>query len=266
MFRLPISIRSAFDHLRFSQRQRETPDLWTGQTQIFDSTSMPVELELPARLYERGEIESVLTVHVTDVLGGFGIADYQVKRWRRLLEQGKVPHELLAQLPDPTDLGGSSFILALLERYSGAAYHVIGSRRIGAVINHPVTLRTSHGGVGNMGLGWALDADNTEPLSAELVSIGRASLRYLVLKLHELTGKLVILVPHRVWSSGRREDPGKIVWMAIVRPVVDELGATIVEIGYNTKASSGAYITTEWDDRAHYDKRLKPVQRTSLAA
>lgn len=255
MLELPIALRSAFDRLRFPERQRTTPEV-----RGFDTTSMPVDLDLPVRLYRPGEIWPVVTVHVTDVMGGFGVAAYQIAPWRKRLELGKVPAELLAQLPDPTDLGGSSYLLALLERYSRDAYHQIGSRRAGNVKNHPLTLRTSHGNDGNGGPGWALDCHHTEELTAELVAVGIASLADLVMALHTLTGKVVAIVPHRAWSSGRRVDPEVRVWQRVILAVVEQLGLAVVKCAYETKSDGGLPIPTTWDEHAHYDVKGRPVK------
>ncbi len=224
---------------------------------------MPVRLKLPARLFKPHEIKPIMTVHVTDVTGGFGVASYQIAPWRKLLEFGKVTAELLAQLPDPTDLGGSSYLLALLQRYSGDAYHNIASRRAGDVINHPLTLRTSASNGGNMGAAWAVDAGHAEQLSPELIAVGQASLMRSILALHEHTGEVVIVVPHRCWSDQRLGDTGIIAWRAIVLPVVEALGPAVCVVGYNTRGGSGRYISTSWDPAALYDDKGRPVARVA---
>lgn len=86
----------------------------TPQIPGFDTTTMPVELDLPVKPRDPKSVV-MLTVHVTDVPGGFGVAKSLVAKWRLRLELGKVPADLESQLPDPADLGGSSFLLGLLE-------------------------------------------------------------------------------------------------------------------------------------------------------
>ena len=230
--------------------QRTTPSVLG-----FDATSMPVELDHPATVRPESTV-TVLTVHVTDVAGGFGVASSAVKRWRGLLALAKVPGELLVQLPDPEDLGGSSYLLALLERYSRCPYHRIASRRAGDVRNHPLSLRTSHGNGGNLGAGWAVDCGHAERLSPELVAIARVSLAQSIRDVVAAGGRCVV-VPHRVWSGDRTADTSATVWREIVRPTVDLLaGAGVpVVIGYRTVAGSGRPIPRSWDDRALYDDR-----------
>lgn len=112
--------------------QRATPAILG-----FDTTTMPVKLKYSPRKRDPKSVV-LLTVHVTDVEGGFSVARYLIAKWRRFLELGKVPRDLTTQLPDVADLGGSSYLLGLLERYSGLAYHRVASRRAGNVRNHPL--------------------------------------------------------------------------------------------------------------------------------
>jgi hypothetical protein len=237
-------------------QQRATPKVLG-----FDTTTMPVHLKLPVKLRDPRTVV-MLTVHVTAVKGGFGVEQRKVAGWRRLLELGKVPGELLSQLPDHTDLGGSSFLLALLERYSRVAYHRVASRRAGNVRNHPLSLRTSHGNGGNDGAGWAIDCGNTERLSAELIEIGRTSLESQICEVISEGGGKAVVIPHRVWSSKRTADTGRPVWSEIVAPTVQRLAKAglAVEIGYNTKGGTGRPIPRSWDANALFDdqgRRLK---------
>jgi hypothetical protein len=238
------------DHLE----QRTTPEVLG-----FDTTSMPVDLEHVPTIRDASSV-TVLTAHVSDVAGGFGVAKQAVARWRRWLEQGKVPAELVRQLPDPTDLGGSSFLLALLERYSRAPYHRIGSRRAGNIRNHPTTLRTAHGNGGNLGNGWALDCGHKETLTDELIRVGRASFADAVADVVEAGGSCVV-VPHRVWAADRRVDTSAAVWLHIVKATVLELQrvGVPVRIGYNTSAGGGLPIPRSWDPDALYDDRGRVI-------
>lgn len=262
MFGMPIALRSILDRLQHSERQdaaRLTPEPASHVRRI-NTTSMPVDLKHPPRMRTPAEMAylQVLTAHVTDVDGGYGVAKFQLDRWRARLQTGKVPADLLGQLTDPADLGGASFELALLERYSAAPYHRIGSRRLGSIRNHPMGLRTSHGGPGgNDGGGWALDCDNTEKLAPSLVEIGMASLDDAIAEMLELGAPRVVVVGHRAWEKNRLQDPGAIVWREVVVPVVDaraRAGFPVV-IGYRTKAGTGLPVPLSWDDRALFDDR-----------
>lgn len=231
--------------------QRVTPEILG-----FDTTSMPVDLALPARPRDPKTVK-LITVHVTDVSGGFGVAKSAVARWRKLLEQGKVPREIAAQLRDPTDLGGSSFLLALLERYSRCAYHSIGSRRAGTVRNHPLSLRTSHGDGGNRGAGWALDCGHKEALTPYLVDVGIDSLSDLCHEVLDDGFGEVVLAPHRAFARDRIADTSAGPWGQVVRPVVDDLAARglPVSIDYEIAEKGGRPIPRSWDDRALFDDK-----------
>lgn len=243
-----LAVRSIVDAVLYSEKQRTSPEF-----RVFDTSTFPVDLALPSRLYRPGEMVSVVTCHVTDVDGGYGVSKRQVAAARKLIEHGKVPAEIALQLP--FDIDDASYMLALLIRYSGAAYHRLASRRVGDVINHPLTLRTSHGNGGNMGPGWACDCGSKERLSPELAAAGIASLSGLVRATFERTGHVVVLVPHRVWSSQRLGDTGSIVWRTIVLAVVEDLGRDMIVVGYNTRGGTGRYISTTFDPSALYDDR-----------
>lgn len=220
----------------------------------YDTTSFPLDLSLSSRSRSATTVELV-TVHVTDVTGGFGVAKSAVARWRKLLEHDDVPRELVRQLPAPHDLGGSSFTLALLERYARCPYHWIGSRRAGVVRNHTAELRTSHGAGGNRGLGWALDAGHDEALSDELVAAGFRSLVQCISEAHEGSGSVIDVVPHRVFSASRRVDPGAAVWRTIVLSAVDALGPSVCQVNYDLVEARGRPVPWTWDSHALFDER-----------
>lgn len=224
-----------------------------ANTEIFGdyvSYALPTDLKYKPRLYEPGEIKPVITTHVTDIPTGFGVADYQMAPWRKRLKKGQVAKELLEQLPDPKNIEQSAYILALLERLHGNAYHRIGSRVLGDIKNYPLALRTAHGDAGNIGPGWALDSGNNEPMTPALIKAGRESLEGLITELAALTGQQVVLVGHRVWDwPDKAEDPGAIVWREIVIPSMQATGAIA---GYNT-AAGGRPIPRHWDPKALYD-------------
>lgn len=251
-----MSTRSIIDQVFYREKQRTD-----SRPLVFDTTALPVKLKLPARLFKPGEIKPIVTIHCTDVRGGFGLAKYQIAAARKLLELGKVPAELALQLP--FDIDDASYILALLIRYSGDAYHRLASRRVGDVINHPLTLRTSHGNTGNFGPGWAVDAAHDEVLPRELVAYGVASLTAHVLDVHRHCNAQVILAPHRAWASDRLRDPGLYTWQGIVLEVVRQLGPDVVVIGYGTKAGSGRPVGNDWDPNALYDVKGRPLRQAA---
>lgn len=221
----------------------------------YNAFALPTDLKYEPRLFKPGEMKPIVTVHVTDIAGGFDVKEFQIAPWKIALSKGLVRAELVAQLPDPSNIEQSATILALLERLHGNAYHEIASRVLGVIDNYPITLRTSHGDTGNFGPGWALDASNTEPMTPELIAAGRRSLARIIRLTQQATGQQVIVVPHRVWEMGRAEDPGAIVWREIVLPVLAETGAVA---GYNTVAG-GMPIPVTWDPRAKYTAYGKPL-------
>lgn len=214
-----------------------------GPTVDADTTWMPVELALPSRL--RVAPEPIVTGHVTDVFGGFGVAKSAIKRWAAIIAAGK---------PSPSS---DPKIAALLERYSKCAYHGLGSRLAGAIRNHPATLRTSHGNGGNKGMGWALDCGHREELTPALVGAGFRSLTATIVECHEATGEVVSVVPHRVWSGKRRVDTDSIVWRAVVLPVVSALGPSVCRVDYELcdRKAGGLPIGRGFDPAALFDDK-----------
>lgn len=202
--------------LALHESQHDRSDVPTPDV---DTTWLPVKLALPSRLRERPD--PILTVHVTDVTGGFGVAKSAIKRWEAIIAAGK-------QAP-----GDGAFASALLERYSGCAYHGIASRRVGAVRNHPATLRTSHGNGGNRGMGWAADMGHSEALTPALAGAGLRSLSATIVENHLATGEVVSVVPHAVWSGKRRVDTDGTVWRGIVLPTVEALGSSVCAIDWD---------------------------------
>ncbi len=225
MITAPIWIRSLVDGLAHREQQR-TVDHRSGMRWDVDQAHRVEPLKLPSR--QRTTIDPLVTVHVTDVTGGFGVAARHKHR----------------------------FAEALADRYTGVAYHAIASRRIGTVRNHSIWRRTSHGNGGNRGAGWAVDCGHAEPLSPELAATAYRSLVLLVLDVHEATGETVVVVPHRVFSAGRRADPGPIVW-GVVRQVVDALGPSLCRVDYTMREAGGLPVPRSWDPAAAHDDKGK---------
>lgn len=231
---------------------------------------LPLRLKYAPRDFAPGERAPIRTIHVTDVRGGFGLADQpapgysQVRPWRKALAAGTVPAPLLrvaeaiAAADGETSAEEVARVLALLERYSHEPYHDLCSRALGDLALHPASRRTSASNGGNVGLAWAADVHRTERLDA-LTGPLRASLRRALAEQREGADAPIVVVPHRAWSEMRLVDPqprapvGIGVWSEVVIPVVAELGRDVCVIGYNTRGGSGRPIPTEWDGAARFD-------------
>lgn len=190
----------------------------TSTVREWDATALPYKLKLPARPFRPGELAPFVTVHVSDVVGGFGVSKARDRHWSKV-GAGILP-------------GATSFESALLERYRGVAYHRLASRRLGVVRNHPASLRTSHGNAGNKGLGVAVDCGHAEELSPELVAAGFRAVTGAIEECFLACGSdsPVSVVPHAVWSGKRAVDTDARVWAAIVLPAVVALGPDVCRI------------------------------------
>lgn len=232
MIVLPIALRGLVDRAMYRERQEERL-AERGEPPAHDITDWPRDLALPSRPFAAGVPAPLVTVHVTDVAGGFGVSKAQIKA------------------------AGGDYATALLRRYHGCAYHRIVSRRVGLVTNHPLSLRTSHGNGGNRGAGWAIDCGHAEALSDAFIAAAIDSLEDLVLDTYEATGETVIVVPHRVFSKKRTADTSREVWSRIVRPAIDRLDedwSGVARIDYML-VSGGRPVPRSWDDRALFDDR-----------
>lgn len=193
-----------------------------------DQASRNEPLKLPSR--PRTMLDALVTVHVTDVRGGFGVASKHKDR----------------------------FESALLDRYARVPYHAIASRRLGTVRNQDITRRTSHGNGGNRGVGMAVDAAHDEILSPELELSARNALILIVLDVRHYTGEVVDIVPHRAFSSQRLRDPGPHVWR-VCQAVEDLLGSSICRCDLDLCEASGRPVPRSWDNRSDFDDRGFPI-------
>lgn len=237
---VPIWLRSLVDRALYRERQEDRLEA-RAEPPAHDLTAWPVDLALPSRA--RSDMSPLVTVHVTDVAGGFGVSKQQLKA---------------AQAhPATAELVGGAYALALLRRYHGCAYHRLVSRRVGLVTNHPLTLRTSHGNGGNRGAGWAIDCGHREALSDAFVAAAIDSLEDLILDVHEATQAHrtsdpgpVVVVPHCVFSKKRKADTSGTVWRLIVVPAVERVlrdwGPSVVRIGYDL-VEGGYPIPADWE-------------------
>ena len=228
---VPIWLRSFADALLYRERQEDRLEARV-EPPAHDLTDWPVSLALPSRPRALEDLAPLVTVHVTDVAGGFGVSKQQLK-------------------------AAGDYETALLRRYHGCAYHRLVSRRVGLVTNHPLTLRTSHGNGGNRGAGWAIDCGHREThgqLGDAFIAAAIDSLEDLILDVYEATGETgpVVVVPHCVFSKKRKADTSGTVWRLIVVPavarVVEDYGPSVVRIGYEM-VEGGYPIPADWGPR-----------------
>lgn len=231
---IPFALRGFFDRLFADERQRAAL-AEREEPPSHNISDRPAQLELPARPFRFGERDPLVVVHITSVRGGFGVSKRQL-----------------------ADAGGDR-TEALLRRYHGCAYHRIVSREIGSVVNHPLTLRTSHGNAGNRGVGLAIDCGIDEPLAPAFVSACRDALEDLILDMYQEHKEAIAVVPHRAFSAKRRADTSAVAWREVVRPTVDTIaldyGDSVCRIDYELAEGGGRPVPLSWDDRALYDDR-----------
>jgi hypothetical protein len=218
-----------------------------------DQTHLP-----PVRKYKAAPADSIITVHVTDVQGGFGVLKSAVNRW-----QARIGEHMVREYNAPRVSSGvlDARLFALCERYKGLPYHRITSHAGDEILNHEFGLRTPHGNGGNRGVGWAIDVGRSEALNSAQISGGRVTLRRLILDVLDFVSDPghVLVLPHRAFSPRRLPDPGPIVWRDIVRPVVDEFPARTVRIDYHYAEAGGRPVPLSWDPDAKYDDRGRVI-------
>jgi hypothetical protein len=210
-----------------------------------------------------------ITVHVTDVLGGFGVSKAAVKRWGAYLydHAGALP-DYLPEFPlDPmADVMATARRLALWERLKDQAYHQIGAANGDSLAVRGIESWSWHAGkwANTNSAGFAADVHHAQDLDTFTIQTNQAALRALywrVVAYWEVeTGEpapVIKVIPHRATDKNRRVDPqgnaAEGVWTNVVLPVIDaEPG---LEADYNFKTASGLWIPKPWDPNALYDWR-----------
>lgn len=242
----------------------------------FDLTSMPYK---QSKVYPQRRDPATLdlcVVHVSDVTGGAGVSKRRVQHWESVLRRrgtaAFLGADILGYLQDhhgvlyddePEYLAAARRI-ALWERMRNWPYHRIGAANGDNLRNHPLSFRTKHGNAGNDGAGWALDIGHDEDLQQWHIETGRASLTSLLCDMHEAGSKHVRVAPHRCFSAGRRNDPGRRVWLGVVKPVVEVL--PWVSIDYELSVGSGRPVPRSWDPEALFDDRGRRLDDHSEVA
>lgn len=87
----------------------------------------------------------------------------------------------------------------------------------------------------------------------------RAALLLTVRKCQEVGARIGLIQAHRNYSGGRRGDPGELLWRLNAVPLRE---ACHLETYFNRATGGGRPIPREWDDRAVYDYRGRPVDRS----
>jgi len=208
-----------------------------------------------------------LTVHVTDVNGGFGVSKRAVQRWGDYLydHAGKLP-AFVPEFPlDPMDDAiASARRLALWERLAGQAYHQIGSANGDSLAIRGIDSWSWHAGkwANTNSAAWALDCHHAQDLDTWTIQTGQASLRALYWRVAAYweveTGEpapVIRVIPHRATDKNRRVDPqGNVahgVWTDVVLPVVDSTPG--LEVDYEFRIASGRQVPRVWDPNALHD-------------
>lgn len=206
----------------------------------------------------RIECDPLVVIHVTDVMGGFGVSEQRARYWQRRLDDPHHPdHGRNAPSFQPAHATVSTSALLALddrlarwERYKRLPYHWIASCDGDVVRNHSRELRTHHGNGGNRGIGFAVDCGRFERPADRVIDAGRETLRRAVLDVWQ-SERPVTLAPHRSFSGQRLPDPGPIVWREVVLPVVREL--PFARLDYTLAEAQGRPIPRSWDPNAIFD-------------
>ncbi len=223
----------------------------------FDLTSWKPK-KLKAYKQPRTSPPERITVHVTDVNGGFGVSKRRVDAHRK---SPSAPPEVLKQLRGTTD-DVLARRLALWERYKDLAYHVIAAGNGDVILNRPLHEMTWHGnGSNRTAAGWAIDVGHKQVLDDFMIETGRASLRSLISRMFdELRVAEMIphthtihIAPHRAFSASRRNDTNIEVWTKVVKHVVAETENVFID--YEIKMGKGRPVPSSWDPAALFDAR-----------
>lgn len=270
---LPWSLRSAFEiSLRLvgvTELQRRQV-IFAGPHGFDLSSWTPPPDKAKAyvgRVHDLGELDTIV-VHITAVRGGFGVSARRVRFWQAVLDGSarppeRFPVDLLRALPIGR-IEDQARRLALWERYRTVPYHQIAAANGDSLANHDLARYSWHAGLGNYGVGWALDCGAGERLDDWLVSTGQASLGALIHRIDPTYSRTIWVVPHRAFTRGRVRDTGGEVWARVVKPVV--LATPNVRIDYQLRMGTGRPVPIDWDPEALYDSKGRPLPAFREAA
>jgi len=149
---------------------------------------------------------SVLLIHQTAVLGGFGVTKHQ-----------------LAAVPEHLPPAEREQV-ARQTRYRSTPYHAVydPKSRV-SIVQWPVWAYMWHGNGGNIdSVGWAYD--DKIPGGDLDVDAAREALRHVIDAARRQGAELARVESHRQHSSARGGDPGAEIWRGVVLPIAAECG------------------------------------------
>lgn len=210
-----------------------------------------------------------MTIHVTDVAGGFGVGKKRTQYWADRVIVGNLP-EYLPPLPED-DVFLAAQRLALWERLKDQAYHQVACQNGDSLATRAIEDWSWHAGkwANTWACGFAVDCHHGEDLTDWLIDTGRAAMRALAhrmvarhVKVLEELRAPILVHPHRSTSGDRRVDPQgrrpRGVWTDIVIPVVESMAE--LEVDYELRKGNGRPVPDIWDKGALYDWRGRRVE------
>lgn len=271
----PFITRSIIENLRewLGGLSRQA-DQYRFANRGFDLTPFPIVKPKTYGLIRDIDNCNMVVDHISAVDGGFGTTERVRKKWRNMLLGRSLPEGIQTLLCEAGLLGTNGLLLvpsnvdalaerlALWERFhASVAYHRIALRNGDYLKNRDFLDKTWHAGLGNDGIGFAMDCGPNEILTARHVETGVYALTDTCTELYERSARAqlhgVVLVPHRAFSRGRRRDTNPEVHRKVVMVVTAKLD--FVSIGYDIKLGSGREIPNTWDPNSPYDKKGRHV-------
>lgn len=206
-----------------------------------------------------------MEAHITAV--PFGTTKRARAFWRRQIEQGLIPEEIVERYalgidpgrPDSTERVAER--MALHQRFWKVPYHYVSLLNGDVLRNNQISRYTFHGNGGNGPLvGVSMEGNfpglerNRKPkhngYDEHTILTGRAALRLGVVESREAGSPIEALFAHRQYSKGRIGDPGEGWWKEIGIPMSLELN---LERRVTFIHGSGRQVCREWDDLGQVD-------------
>jgi hypothetical protein len=161
--------------------------------------------------------------------------------------------------------------LALHRRFYKTPYHCIALLNGDVLWNNDVDWYTFHGNSSNAtSVGVAVEGSfpgleskrkpSHHTIDEHVAATVRAALLVTVRKCKEQGSTICLLQAHRNYSAGRRGDPGEQLWRLNAVPLRE---ACHLQTNFIVARGGGRTIPREWDDRARFNYRGRPIDRSS---